>query len=75
MILCVVLGAGSHRASHTLHDIPVVDVSVVSHNWQAGVEVVHLAVYEVVTGPRDSDDTSLVLNGTHFVMDNPVCYK
>ena len=40
----------------------------------AGVVIVHLAVYEVVSGSSDSDKTLVVFNGAQLVTDDPVCY-
>lgn len=74
VILGVVLRTGRHRASHTFHDLFIVNVGVVSHYWQTSIVVVHLAVYEVVTGCRDSDKTAVVLYGSQLMVDNPVSY-
>lgn len=74
MVSGVVLCAVSKSASHTLHDLFIVDVGVVCHYMRAGVVIVHLAVYEVVSSSHDSDKTSVVFNGAHLVTDDPVCY-
>lgn len=75
MVLCVALCAGSHRASYTFHDLSIVDVCVVSHYSNAGIKVVHLAVYEVVAGFGDSDNTPFKLYGAQLVTNNPVTYE
>ena len=75
MVLCVVLCAGRHRAFYTFHDLSIVDVCVVSHYWHAVIKVVHLAVYEVVTGFGDSDHTPFKLYGAQLVTNNPISYE
>ena len=72
MISGVVLRAVSNSTSYAFHGFFIVDVSVVCHNMCAGVVIVHLAVYEVVSGCCDSDKASVVLNGANLVADNPV---
>ena len=75
MISGVILCAVSNSACHTLHNLFIVDASVVCHDMRAGVVIVHLAVYEVVSGSRDYDKTLVVPNGAHLVTDDPVCYE
>ena len=65
---CVV----NKSASNTLHDLFIFDVSVVRHHTRAGVVIVHLAVYEVVTGCGDNNEASVVLNGAYLVAYDPV---
>ena len=74
MISGVVLRAVSNSTSYAFHGFFIVDVSVVCHNMCAGVVIVHLAVYEVVSGSRDSNKALVVVNGAYLVADNPVCY-
>lgn len=74
MISGVVLFAVSIGASYTLHNLFIVDVSVMCHDLSSGVVIVHLAVYEVVSGFSDPDKTSVVFNGAQLVTDDPVCY-
>ena len=74
MISGVILCAVKNGASHTLHSLFIVDVSVMCHYMCAGVVIVHLAVYEVVSGCSDPDKTSVVFNGAQLVTDDPVCY-
>ena len=75
MISGVVLCAVSESASHTLHNLFIVDVSVMRHYMRAGVVIVHLAVYEVVSGSSDSDKTLFVFHVAQLVTDDPVCYR
>ena len=50
MILGVVLPFGAYNAPRTFHDLLMIDVGVVTHQYGCSVIVIHLAVYEVVAG-------------------------
>lgn len=75
MIFGVVLRVICNSASYTLHDLVIVDVSVVYHYMCTGIVIVHLVVYEVVSASHDSNDSSVVFNGAQLITDNPVCYE
>ena len=52
----------------------MVDVSVVSHLHRVAIEIVHLAVYEVVSFSFDLHCTRapVVHNAAHFMFNTPV---
>lgn len=64
-----------NSASHTFQHQFIVDVCVMSHHIGSSIVIIHLAVYEVMSGFDDCNEASVVVNGAQFITYNPVGYE
>ena len=62
-------------APHTFQNPFIVDVCVVSHHVSPSIVIIHLAVYEVMSGFDDCNEASVVVNIAQLITYNPVGYK
>lgn len=62
-------------APHTFQNPFIVDVCVVSHHVGPSIVIIHLAVYEVMSGFDDCNEASVVVNIAQLITYNPVGYK